>query len=117
MNAVISKSLAPFCFTLAKAIFLASSPIASQARNRFLTKSQQQSQVDQPGVVVWRGGNSLHCPDRLNAEISPALSRRRSCIQVQSVICRNAPPSTDRAETSLLAWVHQPDWAEPCPMH
>ena len=65
--------------------------------------------------MAW--GNSLHCPDRLNAEMSPALSRRRSCIQVQSVICRNAPPSTDRAETSLLAWVHQPDWAEPCPMH
>jgi hypothetical protein len=40
MNAVISKNLAPFCFTLAKAIFLASSPIASQARNSFLTKSQ-----------------------------------------------------------------------------
>ena len=37
MNAVISKNLAPFCFTLAKAIFPDSSPIASQVRNRFLT--------------------------------------------------------------------------------
>ena len=37
INAVISKNLAPFCFTLAKAIFPDSSPIASQVRNRFLT--------------------------------------------------------------------------------
>ena len=35
------------------------------------------------------------------------LSRRRSCIQAQWGTCRNAPPSTDRAEISSLDWVHQ----------